>query len=119
MSFANSLNPISDTPKVEYPSAITIVIGAIALFASVAILVFQLDANSLRMHIIGYLLTPFVVVGTLSFARHGHLKKSDNPWYDAFKGEKFLKLLQILTAASFLVGLAHAWFIGVLVSQGL
>ena len=119
MSFANPTNPIVDTPRVQHPSVVTIVVGAIALISSVAILVSQLDANSLRMHVIGYLLTPFVVVGTLSFARHGHLKKSDNPWYDAFKGEKFLKLLQVLTAASFLVGLAHAWFIGVLVSQGM
>jgi hypothetical protein len=113
------MNPIADTPKVEYPSVITIAVGGIALTASIAILLSQLGENSLMMHVIGYLLTPFVVVGTLSFARHDHLKKSDNPWYDAFKGEKFLKLLQALTAASFLVGLAHAWFIGVLVSQAL
>jgi hypothetical protein len=119
MTFANPINPSVDTPRVNHPSVITIVVGAIALAASIAILITQPNANSFAIHVIGYLLTPFVVVGTLSFARHSHLKKSDDPWYDTFKGEKFLKLLQVLTAASFLVGLGHAWFIGVIVSQGL
>ena len=66
--------------------------------------------NSLIFDIVGYLLTPFAVVLCLAKARSNDLVASARDWsYDRGLGAKQIKLLQVLTGASFLLAVVHIW----------
>jgi len=105
---------------VEYPSPLPIVVGLVSLVVSTFLVVLQISGNhSLTMHALGYIFSPFGVVGALAWARNEHLKRSDNPWYDVIRGERTITILQALAAFSFLIGAVHAWQIGVILTQGM
>ena len=120
MTMTNTLGLAAETNKVEYPSRFPVILGLISLSLSTVLVVTQLlDNDSLAIHVLGYVLSPFGVVGALAWARSEHLKRSDNPWYDVSRGERTLTVLQALAAFSFLAGAIHAWQIGVMLTQGM
>jgi len=99
--------PTLESQSVVRPSPIALVVGIVALVASLAI--WFLFPSSFPLAVLGYLLTPFLVVATLAWARAMHMRKSPNPWYDRASGESQQRLLQLLTALAFLVGMLHIW----------
>ena len=120
MTAASSFGSTGESTKVQYPSPLPIILGVGSLVVSAFLVVLQISGNhSLTMHVLGYVFSPFGVVGALAWARSEHLKRSDNPWYDVSRGERTLTTLQALAAFSFLVGVVHAWQIGVILTQGM
>ena len=120
MTTINALGLTAESEKVEYPSHLPVILGLVSLVLSTVLVVLQFLSNhSLTMHFLGYVLSPFGVVGALAWARSEHLKRSDNPWYDVSRGERTLTVLQALAAFSFLAGAIHAWQIGVMLTQGM
>ena len=89
------------------PSPLPLIVAIVALVASVSLAV--LFRDSLPAAIVGYLLTPFAVVGCLGWARGQHLNRLPDLWYDSTQGAKQLMMLQILSAVAFLVGFVHMW----------
>lgn len=61
---------------------------------------------------VGWVLTPFVVVGCLAWARILVVSNSSDPWFDRPDARKKLLVLQILTLLAFVVSLPHVWRIG-------
>lgn len=61
---------------------------------------------------IGWILTPFVVVGCLAWARVLVVSKSSDPWFDRSDARKKLLVLQVLTLLAFTASLPHVWRIG-------
>ena len=100
-------------------SVAPVIVSVVALLVSLAISVIAFIGknHSLGIHGLGYLLSPFLVVGCLATERAIHLKKCNDPWYDAPRGMVFIKYLQILSALAFLVGAEHAWQLAVLLSR--
>ena len=91
----------------EFPSPLPLVVAGLVLVLSIGIAL--LLASDPRAAVVGYLLTPFGVVAALAWARIRHLRSTRNAWYDRSRGEQQLRILQILTLLSFLVGLVHIW----------
>lgn len=60
----------------------------------------------------GWILTPFVVVGCLAWARILVVNKSSDPWFDRPNAQTKLRVLQVLTLLAFIASLPHVWRIG-------
>jgi len=83
--------------------------------AAVALVISIVAALTMRTGvgpIVGWILTPFVVVGCLAWARFLFLSKSSDPWFDRTDGRRKLRILQVITLLAFLVSLPHIWRIG-------
>ena len=61
---------------------------------------------------IGWILTPFVVVACLAWARILVVGKASDPWFDRSDARKKLLVLQVLTLLAFIASLPHVWRIG-------
>lgn len=62
--------------------------------------------------LLGWLLTPFVVVGCLVWARVLFLRASTNPLFDQVAARRLLVLLQAMTFVAFVASIPHVWRIG-------
>ena len=90
-------------------SPLPLIVAAVALLLSIGVaVVWRTGAGPL----VGWALTPFVVVGCLAWARFLFLSKSSDPWFDRGDGRKKLRVLQVLTILAFVVSLVHIWRIG-------
>ena len=104
-------NVQSAMPHVTEPSKTPryVAIGICVL----SILIALIFDNSLVLSIMGYILTPFGVVGCLLWARAEDLKKSPDPYYDrtkgGFKKYTFIDTMQFATGVAFLIGIIHIW----------
>lgn len=106
--FGQSPVPAGSSPRTaSKPSPLPLIVAIVALIASVALAV--LFRDSFPAAIVGYLLTPFVVVGCVGWARGRHLNRLPDLWYDGPQGAKQLTMLQITSAVAFLIGFAHMW----------
>ena len=92
-------------PEVARVSWLPVIVGSAALVVSVALLPLSADLTSL----VGYLLTPFVVVFSLAKARSTYVRRLDDQWFDRGLAKRRLLILQMLTAAAFVVALPHIW----------
>ena len=81
------------------------IIGSVALVVSVALLPLSAGLPS----VVGYVLTPFVVVFSLAKARSTYVRRLDDQWFDRGRARQRLLILQVLTAGAFVVALPHIW----------
>lgn len=86
-----------------------IVVALVAIALSALLIFVRLGALG---PFIGWLLTPFAVVGCLAWARAIFVSKSSDPWFDRTDARRKLRVLQVLTFLAFLLSLPHAWRIG-------
>ena len=84
-------------------------VAGAALAASTA-LIFVLKSSP--WPVVGWILTPFVVVGCLAWARILVVNKSSDPWFDRPDAQTKLRVLQVLTLLAFIASLPHVWRIG-------
>lgn len=56
---------------------------------------------------VGYLLTPFAVVGSLVWARADGIGRQSDPWFDVLGLARQLRRLQAVALASFIVAFDH------------
>lgn len=56
---------------------------------------------------VGYLLTPFVVVGSLVWARADGIQRQVDPWFDVLGLARQLRRLQAVALLSFIVAFDH------------
>lgn len=79
------------------------------------------DAAAVRPGVtalIGYLLTPFGVVGALGRARATGLRLLDDPWFDAIRWRAQVRRLQIGSALAFGVAVPHVLVLARLIQAG-
>ena len=97
----------SGTREVVTPSVLPLIVALVAIAVSAAL--WFLFPMSPTVAMGGYALTPFVVGGALAWARWANLRHSANPWYDKARGERQLRILQLLMVLGFALGLFHIW----------
>jgi hypothetical protein len=90
-------------------SLLPIWVAAAALVASTALM---FVGKSSPGPIIGWILTPFVVVACLAWARMLVVSNSNDPWFNRPDARKKLLVLQLLTLAAFVASVPHVWRIG-------
>jgi hypothetical protein len=61
--------------------------------------------------IVGYLLTPFAVVGALAWARSAGLAQLDDPWFDRIRLRAQMRRMQLLALLAFLLAVPHVFII--------
>jgi hypothetical protein len=67
-----------------------------------------LGVGSVRtVAVTGYVLTPFVVVGALVWARADGIARQANPWFDVLGLARQLRRLQVTALLSFIVAFDH------------
>lgn len=86
-----------------------IAVAVAALAVSVGLIFFRLGSFG---PFVGWLLTPFVVVGCLAWARILVVARSSDPWFDRPDARRKLRVLQGLTLLAFIASLPHVWRIG-------
>lgn len=64
-------------------------------------------SRAVTASLFGYLLTPFIVVGALAWARQAGLAKMDDPWFDRFKLRAQMRRLQSMTLFAFIFAIPH------------
>lgn len=90
-------------------SLLPLIVPSVGIVASIAVAaLWRTGAGP----VVGWILTPFVVVGCLAWARFLVLSKSRDPWFDRADGRRKLRILQVLMMLAFVVSLAHVWRIG-------
>lgn len=90
-------------------SVLPVIVAGIALGLSAALVIVRLGTAG---PFIGWILTPFVVVGCLAWGRALFVSKSSDPWFDRPDGRRKLLILQVMTLLGFLLSLPHVWRIG-------
>lgn len=90
-------------------SVIPLIIAGVAIFVSlILILVYQDKSAGIGIYILGYFLTPFIVVIMMGWDTINQRKQiSSDPWF--IPRPIYSRILRILTAVSFLVALPHIW----------
>lgn len=84
-------------------------VAGLALAISTALLFLKLGSAG---PFVGWLFTPFVVVGCLAWGRFRYVVESSDAWFDRPDGRRKLLVLQVLTLLAFLLSLPHVWRIG-------
>ena len=92
-------------PEVARVSWLPVIVGSVALLVSVGLLPLGAGLPS----VVGYVLTPFVVVFSLAKARSTYVRRLDDQWFDRGRARQRLLILQVLTAVAFVVALPHIW----------
>lgn len=64
-------------------------------------------SSALSLATLGYLLTPFIVVGALVWARADGVRRQSNPWFDTLGLARQLRRLQLASLISFVVAFDH------------
>lgn len=104
----------SGTPS--FPSKAPEIVAAVALGVSIVLTstvrellpILSLGAGSVRtIAVVGYLLTPFAVVGSLVWARADGISRQADPWFDVLGLGRQLRRLQVVALLSFIVAFDH------------
>jgi len=90
-------------------SPLPVFVAAGALLASTALM---FVGKAWPLPAVGWLLTPFVVVGCLAWGRAQFIKSSADPWFDRDRGRGTVRVLQALTLVAFIASIPHIWRIG-------
>lgn len=64
-------------------------------------------STALSLATLGYLLTPFAVVGALVWARADGVRRQSNPWFDTLGLARQLRRLQLASLLSFVIAFDH------------
>ena len=101
---------IKKPPKWPLILQVTIIaISAILFFVGPGFL----KTQKLTVFVIGYLLTPFLVVLFLAILRSIDLKSRSLPWYDRGLGKDYVKLAGRLSLLSFLMAAPIIWSLAI------
>jgi hypothetical protein len=100
----------------QLPSYVHISVTTLALLTSAVIAIIP-NRPTVEFHgnttdylaLIGYILTPLLVVLMLALARASDLKRRSNPYFDVLVSIKNLRVLAVLTAVSFGLGTWHIY----------
>lgn len=103
---------VDSEPLWEARQRLTLVPTFVAIVALAASSALVVVGRTWPLPLLGWLLTPFVVVGCLVWARALSIRSAANPMFDREEARKRLVVLQILTFLAFLVSLPHVWRIG-------
>ena len=96
--------PVSSSGKsLVAPLAVALV----AALVSVALIFVRASSAA----IVGYLMTPIVVVICLGWAWNVDLKGRSDPWFDRRRSRRNLLVLRIAVGLSFLIAIPHVWAI--------
>ena len=98
-----------DTVRAQHLSPLPVFVAGGALVLSTLVMVV---GRAWPLPLVGWLLTPFVVVGCLVWARVLFVRSSTNPLFDRIAAKRILMILQILTFVAFIASLPHVWRIG-------
>lgn len=90
-------------------SLLPVIVAGVALALSAALVFVRLGTAG---PFIGWILTPFVVVGCLAWGRALFVSNSSDPWFDRPDGRRKLLILQLMTLVGFVLSLPHVWRIG-------
>lgn len=104
---------------VKKPPKWPVVTQAVLILLSVAIFATASVQRYFITSLIGYLLTPFLVVALLAFLRATDLSNRSLPWYDKERGRQYLRVAGILALVAFVVAAPVIWRLAVEVSQEL
>ena len=113
----SSLDPLSGTGDSDvYASQPARKMSPLPIFVAAAALVvstvLMFVGKSSPGPFIGWILTPFVVVACLAWARVLVVSNSSDPWFNRPDARKKLLVLQLLTLAAFVASVPHVWRIG-------
>ena len=86
-----------------------VLIAGAALLVSMALM---FVGKAWPLPAVGWLLTPFVVVGCLGWGRAQFIKNSADPWFDRDRGRGTVRVLQALTLVAFIASIPHIWRMG-------
>lgn len=105
----NGLEGLATTGTARRLSPLPVFVAGAALVAST---VLMFVGKAWPLPLLGWILTPFVVVGCLGWARVLVLKGSSDPWFDRAHAQTSVRLLQVLTFVAFVASIPHIWRIG-------
>jgi len=102
----------SSARTVVRPSRVPELVAGGALVASLALSLLGVggsdsDGSAALLALLGYVLTPFGVVGALAVARRSGLASLDDPWFDRARLRGQMRLLQVLAIGAFLLAVPH------------
>jgi len=100
---------VTDTIKAQHLSPLPVFVAGAALVLSTILMVI---GRAWPLPLLGWILTPFVVVGCLVWARVLFVRSSTNPLFDRVAAKRILVVLQALTFVAFIASLPHVWRIG-------
>jgi hypothetical protein len=93
------------------PFLICIVIDVLSLLLGIRVLMLVKTDNALWLAVVGYLLTPFLAVGALLWARAMHVKNQGVPGYLQADGRSKVKVVGLVAALSFIPALIHIYYL--------
>lgn len=108
-------NVSSGSGQVTFPSKVPEILTLAALIVSLLltswmrrVLPVALGADaSLFVGLVGYLLTPFMVVGGLVWARADGIRRQADPWFDVLGLKAQLRRLQLAALIAFVIAFDH------------
>jgi len=104
-----SLDPIESNHKSQKPIIWPILIQLGIISLSIAIYFFSPVDHNILFSLIGYFLTPFLVVLFLGLQRSSDTKNRSNNWFDIALSRKYIALSGYLTIISFIVAGFVLW----------
>ena len=104
-----SLDPIESNHKSQKPIIWPILIQLGIISLSIAIYFFSPVDQNILFSLIGYFLTPFLVVLFLGLQRSSDTKNRSNNWFDIALSRKYIALSGYLTLISFILAGFVLW----------